>query len=84
MTVVLEHMFSPSEMEEEATLREDLQDDIKTECLKMGPVEKVRAICICYPTMVSNAATACQQSHLWTVTVWCSVVRYLRVVASFL
>ena len=41
--MVLEHMFHPSEMEEEATLREDLQDDIKTECLKMGPVEKVRA-----------------------------------------
>ncbi len=41
MTVVLEHMFHPSEMEEEATLREDLEDDIKTECTKMGPVEKV-------------------------------------------
>ena len=34
-------MFHPSEMEEEATLREDLEDDIKTECLKMGPLEKV-------------------------------------------
>jgi len=33
-------MFHPSEMEE-ATLREDLEDDIKTECTKMGPVEKV-------------------------------------------
>lgn len=42
VTVVLEHMFHPSEMEEEATLREDLEDDIKTECTKMGPVEKVR------------------------------------------
>ena len=41
VTVVLEHMFHPSEMEEEATLREDLEDDIKTECLKMGPLEKV-------------------------------------------
>lgn len=41
VTVVLEHMFHPSEMEEEATLREDLEDDIKTECTKMGPVEKV-------------------------------------------
>ena len=42
MTVILEHMFHPSEMEEEATLREDLEDDIKTECTKMGAVEKVR------------------------------------------
>lgn len=42
MTVILEHMFHPSEMEEEATLREDLEDDIKTECTKMGPVEKVK------------------------------------------
>ena len=41
VTVILEHMFHPSEMEEEATLREDLEDDIKTECTKMGPVEKV-------------------------------------------
>ena len=41
VTVVLEHMFHPSEMEEEATLREDLEDDIKTECTKMGQVEKV-------------------------------------------
>lgn len=41
VTVVMEHMFHPSEMEEEATLREDLEDDIKTECLKMGPLEKV-------------------------------------------
>lgn len=42
VTVILEHMFHPSEMEEEATLREDLEDDIKTECTKMGPVEKAR------------------------------------------
>ena len=42
VTVVLGHMFHPSEMEEEVTLREDLEDDIKTECTKMGPVEKVR------------------------------------------
>ena len=42
VTVILEHMFHPSEMEEEATLREDLEDDIKTECTKMGPVEKVK------------------------------------------
>ena len=41
VTVILEHMFHPSEMEEEATLREDLEDDIKSECTKMGPVEKV-------------------------------------------
>ena len=41
--MILQHMFHPSEMEEEATLREDLEDDIKTECTKMGPVEKVKA-----------------------------------------
>lgn len=50
VTVVLEHMFHPSEMEEEATLREDLEDDIKTECTKMGPVEKVRLpSCLLHP-----------------------------------
>ena len=43
VTVILEHMFTPAEMEEEPTLREDLEDDIKTECTKMGPVEKVCA-----------------------------------------
>lgn len=56
VTVVLEHMFHPSEMEEEATLREDLQDDIKTECVKMGPVEKVQfsSISVLLSAMASN------------------------------
>ena len=84
--MVLEHMFHPSEMEEEATLREDLQDDIKTECLKMGPVEKVRAICICLllSAMASNATTAMSTKSTITFEEQNSVIFYCILSAKLL
>lgn len=36
ITVILKHMFHPDEMAENPLLREDLEDDIKTECAKHG------------------------------------------------
>ena len=59
VTVILQHMFHPYEMEEEATLREDLEDDIKTECTKMGPVEKVR-----HPLLPGLQLKLTQMHHL--------------------
>lgn len=76
VTVILEHMFLPSEMEEEATLREDLEDDIKTECTKMGPVEKVRHLPLLTPqlnlTQVHHGCMACSLQTLTTTQ--CQVI----------
>ena len=74
--MVLEHMFHPSEMEEEATLREDLQDDIKTECLKMGPVEKVRStqIKLLPAATASKAVPACQHTQQTHWQEQCSIL----------
>jgi hypothetical protein len=42
VTVVLKHMFSPAELLEEPSLKEDLETDTLAECTKLGPVDKVR------------------------------------------
>ena len=69
VTVILEHMFLPSEMEEEATLREDLEDDIKTECTKMGPVEKVRHLLLLAPQLnLTQVHHVCMAYSLQTLT----------------
>lgn len=39
--VVIKHMFTPEEIENEA-YEDELRDDILAECLKMGEVSKVR------------------------------------------
>ena len=39
--MVLKHMFSPAELLEEPSLKEDLETDTLAECTKLGPVEKV-------------------------------------------
>ena len=44
VTVILEHMFTPAEFEEDPTLREELEADITAECGKMGKVDKVISI----------------------------------------
>ena len=41
VTVVLKHMFSPAELLEEPSLKDDLETDTLAECTKLGPVEKV-------------------------------------------
>ena len=61
-------MFHPSEMEEEATLREDLEDDIKTECTKMGPVEKVSDEAGSH--LINRLALATVQAHQPNVSVY--------------
>ncbi len=49
VTVILEHMFAPTEFEEDPTLREELEDDITAECGKMGKVDKVAILLMCDP-----------------------------------
>lgn len=41
MTVILKHVFSPAELEEEPTMKTDLEADMASECNKLGPVDKV-------------------------------------------
>ncbi|KAL0480327.1 hypothetical protein AKO1_007075 [Acrasis kona] len=41
-SVILKHMFTPDEFAQEPLLREELKQDIKGECEKLGPVEKIR------------------------------------------
>ena len=43
VTVILENMFHPEELLEEASLLKDLESDIYTECGKMGPIDKVES-----------------------------------------
>ena len=41
VTVILKHVFSPAELEEEPTMKTDLEADMASECAKLGPVDKV-------------------------------------------
>ena len=41
MTVILKHVFSPAELEEEPTMKTDLEADMASECNRLGPVDKV-------------------------------------------
>ncbi|KAJ2781867.1 hypothetical protein GGI15_003086 [Coemansia interrupta] len=38
-TVILEHMFTPDELEEDVTLLLDLAEDVRSECEKLGTIE---------------------------------------------
>ena len=44
VTVILLHMFDPVEFEEDSSLEKELEADVKTECERVGPVEKVRLV----------------------------------------
>lgn len=44
VTVILHHMFHPTEFEEDLTLSSSLEDDVKAECAKLGVVDKVRTV----------------------------------------
>ena len=41
VTVILKHVFTPAELEEEPTMKTDLEADMASECNKLGPVDKV-------------------------------------------
>ncbi len=41
VTVILKQMFHPNELIEEPSLKDDLETDVKTECTKLGAVDKV-------------------------------------------
>jgi HIV Tat-specific factor 1 len=42
VTVVLKNMFTMDEMAENADLKHELQEDVRDECNRIGPVDKVR------------------------------------------
>ena len=41
VTVILKHVFSAAELEQEPTMKTDLEADMASECAKLGPVDKV-------------------------------------------
>ncbi|CAO2837473.1 unnamed protein product [Amaranthus hypochondriacus] len=41
-TVVLSNMFAPAEMREDPSLRDELEADVREECVKLGPVDSVK------------------------------------------
>ncbi|EOY13218.1 PREDICTED: splicing factor U2AF-associated protein 2 isoform X1 [Theobroma cacao] len=41
-TVVLRNMFTPAEMRADENLRSELEEDVKEECVKLGPVDSVK------------------------------------------
>ncbi|WCJ40946.1 RNA binding (RRM/RBD/RNP motifs) family protein [Euphorbia peplus] len=47
-TVVLRYMFSPTEMRADENLRSELEEDVKEECVKLGPVDSVK-VCENHP-----------------------------------
>ncbi|TKY52033.1 HIV Tat-specific factor 1-like [Spatholobus suberectus] len=47
-TVILRYMFTPAEMRADENLRLELEEDVKEECTKLGPVDSVK-ICENHP-----------------------------------
>lgn len=47
-TVVLRYMFTPAEMRADDNLRPELEEDIREECVKLGPVDSVK-VCENHP-----------------------------------
>ena len=45
VTVILKHVFAPAELEQEPTMKTDLEADMASECAKLGPVDKVSLPC---------------------------------------
>ena len=45
VTVILKHVFVPAELEQEPTMKTDLEADMASECAKLGPVDKVLLPC---------------------------------------
>ncbi|CAI0408287.1 unnamed protein product [Linum tenue] len=47
-TVVLRYMFAPAEMRADENLCSELEEDVKEECLKLGPIDFVK-VCVNHP-----------------------------------
>ncbi|KAL3653983.1 hypothetical protein CASFOL_003664 [Castilleja foliolosa] len=47
-TVILRHMFTPSELRADENLRSELEEDVRAECGKLGPLDAVR-VCENHP-----------------------------------
>lgn len=47
-TVVLRYMFSPAEMRADENLHSELEEDVKEECTKLGPIDAVK-VCDNHP-----------------------------------
>nr|AFK46628.1 unknown [Lotus japonicus] len=47
-TVILRYMFSPAEMRADENLRLELEEDVKEECTKLGPIDSVK-VCENHP-----------------------------------
>ncbi|XP_030472297.2 splicing factor U2AF-associated protein 2 isoform X1 [Syzygium oleosum] len=48
VTVVLQYMFTPAEMRADENLRLELEEDVREECVKLGPVDSVK-VCENHP-----------------------------------
>ena len=67
VTVILKHVFSPAELEEEPTMKTDLEADMASECAKLGPVDKVlhSSHCIvCFSVLSCAHPTAQELFHV--------------------
>ncbi|KAF7817725.1 splicing factor U2AF-associated protein 2 [Senna tora] len=47
-TIILRYMFTPAEIRADENLRSELEEDIKEECLKLGPVDSIK-VCVNHP-----------------------------------
>ncbi|KAL1340059.1 hypothetical protein AAHE18_U090700 [Arachis hypogaea] len=47
-TVILRYMFTPAEMRADENLRSELEEDVKDECTKLGPLDSVK-VCENHP-----------------------------------
>ncbi|XP_054823905.1 splicing factor U2AF-associated protein 2-like [Prosopis cineraria] len=47
-TIILRYMFTPTELRADENLRSELEEDVKGECVKLGPVDSVK-ICENHP-----------------------------------
>lgn len=74
VTVILKHMFTPTELEEEPALKDDLEVDVTTECAKVGAVDKVRRWSLWrLPLVVKSQIGLCP----WPVRVCCFCAKCL-------
>ena len=58
VTVILKHVFAPAELEQEPTMKTDLEADMTSECAKLGPVDKVSL-----PGHLNTCMSLCSAVH---------------------
>ena len=61
VTVILKHVFAPAELEQEPTMKTDLEADMASECAKLGPVDKV--FLPCHLNTCMSSCSAVQPLH---------------------